>query len=169
MSWTNQGGFPSGGGSSTGGATADVIGAPRILRKDVAWAGGHFAYIGMLRWTTAYSQDGNGNWGDNNAQTGSLDYGYFLAGTKIHLAICGGGVSRGGQKIISVRDESNAVLLSKTLNEIAPRDAVEPTPATILTPGLAGQKVYIRFDDQDSANEGFSWLGVNLSSIVIED
>lgn len=142
----------------------------KILRKDNLWSTAWFAYFGGLRWTSEYIKDVNGNWSDANGATGSLDFGYFLAGSRIHLAVCGGGSSgnRGDQKIISVRDENNAILLSKTLNQIAPRDGAEPHPATIETPGLAGQKIYLRFDDQDSTDANWAWLGVNLSSIVVE-
>ncbi|MEA5418533.1 hypothetical protein VB712_04790 [Spirulina sp. CCNP1310] len=141
----------------------------RILRKDNLWSTAWFPYFGSLRWITEYIKDGGGNWINASGLVGSLDYGYFIAGSKMHLAVCGGGASRGESKIITVRDEGNTILVSKTLNEIAPRDAGEPHPAIIETPGLSGQKIYLRFDDQDASSAGWSWMGVNLSSIVIED
>lgn len=141
----------------------------RILRKDNLWSTAWFPFMGTLRWTTEYIKDGGGNWIDANGLVGSLDYGYFTAGAKIHLAICGGGATRGESKIITVRDEGNTILVSKTLNQIAPRDAGEPHSAIIETPGLSGQKIYLRFEDQDASSASWSWMGVNLSSIVIED
>lgn len=143
----------------------------KILRKDNLWSTAWFPSFGMLRWTTEYIKDGNGNWIDANGLTGSLDYGFFTAGSRIHLAVCGGGSlgNRAVQKIISVRDEAGVALVTTNLNTIANRDTTEPHPATIETPGIAGQRVFLRFDDQDSSGAGYSWLGVNLSSIVVED
>lgn len=139
----------------------------KILRRDPLWSTAWFPYFGGLRFTSAWRNIG-GTWTAVNSETGSLDYGYFLGGSRIHLAIAGGGSTRGTQKVITVRNEGGDVLISTTLAAIANRNADEPHPATIETPGIAGIKCFLRFDDQDSTDADWSWMGVNLSSVVVE-
>lgn len=142
---------------------------PRIIRRDEIWTTAWFPYFGGLRWTSEYSQVA-GAWVDANGMTGSLDYGPFVAGSQIHLAVAGGGATRGNNKTISVRRMSdNSPLVSVTLASIAPRDIGEPHPAQIATPGINGETVYLRFDDQDNVTAGWAWMGVDLSTILIED
>jgi len=138
---------------------------PRILSRDAVWTMGWFGgFLSNPVWSSAFL---NGQ--VNEQQTGSLDYGYFRAGTQMHMGICGGGSSGGTSKTISIRDQNGGVLISNTLQDLlGNQNRDTPVAVTIETSAFQGEQIFLRFTDSDSSGASFSWIGVALWSIVIE-